>query len=118
MTCLNLQNFLIIKSTNSVKQENDFISLVDRVPDVGNNFRDFYDMADANMDLFNDANMELDDYDVDFTNHTFQTFESKVLEVFKSKIPGSLENFDTIGEKKTEIMDIIKVLFDSSCVFL
>lgn len=108
---------MIIKSTNSIKQETNFMSLVDRVlqllenPDVRNDFLDFYKKYDANMDLG-----ELDDYDVDFTNHTFQTFESKeVFEVFESKIPETVG--ETIGEKKIEIMDRLKVLFDLSFVF-
>ena len=112
---------MIIKSTNSIKQENDFISLVDRVlkllenPDVGNNFRNFYVNADANMDL-DDANLD-DVNPVDFTNHTFQTLSGHtVLEDFGKKIPGSLEG-KTIGEKQTEIADILEVLFNSSFIF-
>ena len=120
MTCSNLQNFLIVKSTNSIKQETHFISLVERVlkllgnPNVGNEFEDSYVKADARY-------MELDEidsvYDVDFTNHTFQTYESDILKDFGKKIPGDLEKLETIGEKKREIMDILKVSFNSSYVF-
>ena len=120
VTCSNLQNFLIVKSTNSIKQETHFISLVERVlkllgnPNVGNEFEDSYVKADARY-------MELDEidsvYDVDFTNHTFQTYESDILKDFGKKIPGDLEKLETIGEKKREIMDILKVSFNSLCVF-
>ena len=73
-------------------------------PDVGNEFEDFYVKADATRMEFDEIDSV---YDVDFTNHTFQTFESKVLEDFESKIPETIG--ETIGEKKIEIRDILKV---------
>ena len=88
--------------------------LVDRVlkflenPNVGINFRDYYELADGIMETD-----EIDStYDVSFTNHTFQTFENdKILDFLESdKLQfSSLDELETIEEKKTKIKEYLKV---------
>ena len=84
--------------------------LVDRVlkflenPNVGINFRDYYELADGIMETD-----EIDStYDVSFTNHTFQTFENdKIFDFLSDKL--SLDELETIEEKKTKIKEYLKV---------
>ena len=85
--------------------------LVDRVlkflenPNAGNDFREYYELPDGIMDAD-----EIDSsYDVSFTNHTFQTFENKKIFNFFESDKLSLDELETIEEKKTKIKEYLKV---------
>ena len=85
--------------------------LVDRVlkflenPNAGNDFREYYELPDGIMDAD-----EIDSsYDVSFTNHTFQTFENKKIFNFFESDKLSLDELETIEEKKTKIKEYVKV---------
>lgn len=85
--------------------------LVDRVlkflenPNAENDFREYYELPDGIMDAD-----EIDSsYDVSFTNHTFQTFENDNIFDFLESDKLSLDELETIEEKKTKIKAYLKV---------